>query len=194
MSQGTPATAGSTTGSTTLLLADPMTEGAERACLSCLTGTAPERTALVFVALARSPDATLRWWDENVDARPAQCGIVAVGEGPRAAAAGATRDGRKPVRVRTVAEPGDLTGLTISAGEVSEAVGEGHHVAVCIDSLTPVLLATDERRAFRFLHVLTQKLTSQGATVHAHLDPNAHEDTTVATIRSLFERVVTPDG
>ena len=58
------------------------------------------------------------------------------------------------------------------------------------ESLNTLLAHIELKRVFRFLHVLVNRVKSTGATAHYHLDPSAHEDSTVATLTSLFDTVV----
>ncbi|GGL64608.1 hypothetical protein GCM10009039_23180 [Halocalculus aciditolerans] len=45
-------------------------------------------------------------------------------------------------------------------------------------------------RAFQFLHVMTVKLSREGAVAHYHLDPDAHDKQTVGTLTQLFDAVL----
>lgn len=160
------------------------------ACRSALTGGDPAGTAVLLVAFASMPDATVRQWDARAGALPARLGVVSVGEGTRTAARATTDGGiagNDRVRVEAVGEARDLTGIGIAVDELLPFLAGGDRLVACVDSLTPLLGATDERQAFRFVHVLTRRLKAAGADVHAHLDPAAHDDRTVATFRSLFD-------
>jgi hypothetical protein len=42
-------------------------------------------------------------------------------------------------------------------------------------------------QAFRFLHVVTDRLADADAMAHFHVDPGAHDDETIETLTSLFD-------
>ena len=49
------------------------------------------------------------------------------------------------------------------------------------------------QRAFRFLHVVTGRVKTAGGVGHYHLDPEAHDRQTLATLKGLFDAVVNVD-
>jgi hypothetical protein len=61
---------------------------------------------------------------------------------------------------------------------------------VCFGSLTKLLQYVDLKTAFRFLHVMTRQVKQVGAVAHFHIAPDAHDEQTLATIQSLFDRIV----
>jgi len=116
--------------------------------------------------------------------------VVDVGGGTRAAAAGTTAtptDGEI-----SVAEPNDLTGLGIA---IAEQLRDTDGVHVCFDSITAVLQYVETSRAYTFLNSLLGHLWDADAHAHFHLNPDAHDEETVAAITSLFDaRVDVDDG
>lgn len=48
-------------------------------------------------------------------------------------------------------------------------------------------------RAFRFLHLLTRRLSLAGAIAHFHLDPETCDEKTIETLRPLFDAVLEVD-
>lgn len=111
---------------------------------------------------------------------------AAVAVGP-VAEPGRTRD-RLPVR--EVPDPTDLTGVGIAVGEWLRARDDDERPVVCLDSLSTLLQYADLERAFRFLHALVAQLRSAGATAYVSVDPGAHDEATLATLRTLFDAVV----
>jgi hypothetical protein len=61
---------------------------------------------------------------------------------------------------------------------------------VCFDSLTAMLQYVDVETAYEFLHAITGQLYAADARAHFHIDPTAHDRTTVDSIASLFDAVV----
>lgn len=57
----------------------------------------------------------------------------------------------------------------------------------CFDSITALLQYTTVEKAFRFLHVLTNRVRRTGATAHYHLIPGTHDEQALATLGTLFD-------
>jgi 2C-methyl-D-erythritol 2,4-cyclodiphosphate synthase len=94
------------------------------------------------------------------------------------------------ISTTTVSEPGDLTGIGIKMNKALSAwEDDDARTHVCFDSLTTLLQYVDTRRAFQYLHVTTKRVESAGAIAHYHIDPEAHDEQTLATIESLFSDV-----
>ncbi len=94
-----------------------------------------------------------------------------------------------------MATPADLASVGIELSDLLstlDASGEAG-TAVCFDSLTALLEHTDLQQAFRFPHVVTDRVESAGAVGHYHVDPDAHDRETLATLEGLLDAVVTVD-
>lgn len=99
--------------------------------------------------------------------------------------------------VRVVETPEDLTGVGIAVTDWLAARDPDERPVVCLEGLSTMLQYVETDRAFRYLHEVLGRCRSEGAAVHGHLDPAAHDDTTVARIRQLFDterRVDAPDA
>lgn len=105
------------------------------------------------------------------------------------AQSGSTTDGD---RVQYVSSPGDLTGMGIEFSEVARSAGDSgvERLRVGFDSLSPLLMYVDLQRLFRFLHVFTSQIQSQGWLGLFSVDPESHDDQTINTISQLFDGVV----
>ena len=148
-----------------------------------------DRTNVVGVSYTRSPDEWLEDWRRAVGRLPERCTVVCMGESTRSAAGGASMGPAADVTV--VGEnPEDLTGLGITLGE---QFSTGGPTVLSFDSLTALLQYVDEKLAFRFLHSLTGRVAGNDARAHYLLDPDAHDDRTVATLTELFDATVEPD-
>jgi hypothetical protein len=179
-----------------LVLAPTMEDASDEMCGDLMTCAPPGETALLAVSLLGTPDSVLDAWRGHSPAQlPARVGIVTCDDMTRSAASSAGNtttllNGR--VAVTSVNEPSDLTGLGIRMSQcLSNWKGEGNQVVVCFDSLTTLLQYVEVQRAFQFLHVLTKRIASIGGVAHFHMDPGAHDEQTVTTIRSLFDTVLT---
>jgi hypothetical protein len=77
-------------------------------------------------------------------------------------------------------------GITVSE-YLSDHGGPG--TVVTFDSLTALLQYVELQRAFRFLHVLANRVKTTESVAHFHMDPAAHDAREVATLSSLFDAV-----
>ena len=180
----------------TVLLLAPLESTHDATACNELLSALPSTPTHVLGVTFESPNADhLDTWEIDGDT-PTQISIITVGDFPRSAA-GPGSGRRRPteqVRVDTVADPDDLTtlGLRIS-DQLSEWGQADEQPVVCFRSLTALLETCDLERVFRFLHLLTARLSLAGASAHFHLDPRAHDDQTVNTLRPLFDAVLDVD-
>jgi hypothetical protein len=172
-----------------LVLAPTMSSAARQSYYEALLPERPSTLDVLAVEYRRSPDQWLDEWQQYVGDRPRQCTIVSTDETTRSAAAasgGPVTYG--PNTAACVENPSDLTGLGITVSEYLSEHG-GPNTVVTFDSLTALLQYADLQRAFRFLHVLANRVKTAGAVAHFHMDPGAHDDREVATLSSLFDAV-----
>lgn len=151
----------------------------------------PSGTRVLTVTF-QSPRRWLRRWQQQIGTDPVELGIVAVSETLSGQPDETILDGiTENVSVQAVS-PTDLTGLGIV---LSDFLGswstEPEQVTVCFDSLTDLLQYSDTKTVFRFLRIATRRLELVDANAHFHLDPSAHDEQTIATLRSAFDAVVT---
>jgi hypothetical protein len=92
--------------------------------------------------------------------------------------------------VAQVADPGDLQRLGLTISDHLAGLDTDERTTLCFHSLSALLQYVDLRRGYRFLHTLIGRLDSVEASSHYHLDPEAHDEQTVATLRPLFDAVV----
>lgn len=184
-------------GETVLVLSPGMDGAMDEACGALLGGGEPDATDYLAVSMSQGPEARLQHWRQHVAAElPAKTGVVCTGDLARRSTA--ATDGGNPVRfpgqnvqVVSVSTPGDLTGLGMRISDCLSAwADDGNRVVVCVDSLTTLLQYVDTSRAFQFLHMLLARFAAADAAAHVHMDPNAHDEQTVATLGSLFDVVV----
>ena len=87
--------------------------------------------------------------------------------------------------------PTDLTGIGITLSDyLSDFDDSDGGTLVCFDSVTELLQYTDPKSLFRFLRVVTRRIEHVDGFAHFHLDPSAHDDRIVATLRSPFDAIV----
>jgi len=163
-----------------LLCAPSMSGGEAEACTDLLIPSDPGAATALWVTFRGDATDCVDQWVAEIDERPAEAAVVVVGESP-----GSQPDG---VTVEHVSSPSDLTGLGITIGELLSE-WETPPV-VCVDSLTAMLQYVEVETAYEFLHAITGQLYAADARAHFHIDPTAHDRTTVDSIASLFDAIV----
>lgn len=165
---------------------------ADEVCSALLSVAAVEQTQFLSVTFDDTPDERLDIWRANIGPLPPETGVIAVGEPTRSvAASGSHGPGTAAVTVNTVTDPADLTGLAIAIGAYLDAWGARSETpVVCFHSITSLLYHADEERAFRFIHSMSGRLYDIGAVAHYHLNPEAHDISTVNRFSSLVDAIV----
>jgi len=170
---------------TVLLQATSAGDREQDLCGELLAEPAPD--TLVGVTTTETP---ARWCSTHLDqttADPENAQLVCVGERTRSGARGAAESA--PISTATVPDPGNLTKLGTLLSD--PLTGDPSADAVlCLDSVTPLLHHSSRQTVFQFLHVLTDLVTANGVAAHYHLDPQAHDDETVASLKVLVDAVV----
>lgn len=94
---------------------------------------------------------------------------------------------------KSVSTPGDLTGLGIKYSTLYEGLyqNERERIRTGISSLQTLLMYNDLRTVFRFLHVLTGRVTALGGVSVLYVDPTTLDNQTVSTIAQLFDGEIT---
>ncbi len=172
-----------------LVLAPSMGAPKRDACLELMTQTPPASTNVLSVTFTQSAAEWIEDWDGRVGEPPARGGIVAIGQ--------QEAERGTDWQVATVENPSDLTGIGIELSEMlstmADAAEDSQPLTVCFDSITSLLQYADLQRTFRFLHVVTGRIKTVGGVGHFHIDPAAHTDQELATLKGLFDAVVEVD-
>jgi hypothetical protein len=176
--------------SNVLLLAPSLGGQGSDVCLDILTQTVPSETNILAISYTDTPQEWVDSWLDHAGVSPVRGGIVSIGQGEA--------DIDDPSwAVKTVENPSDLTGIGIELSELlsgmATAANDDEHIAVCFDGITSLLQYADLQRAFRFLHVVTGRVKTVGGIGHFHLDPEAHDPQTLATLKGLFDAVIEVD-
>ncbi|WP_323190203.1 recombinase RecA [Halostella sp. PRR32] len=93
--------------------------------------------------------------------------------------------------IRSVSSPADLTGIGMASSELIETFGDrGHRVRTGLSSLSQLLMYADVKTVFRFLHILTGRISSADGLGLCTLDSDVHDDQTVNTVKQLFDGAI----
>jgi hypothetical protein len=173
-----------------LLLAPSLGGQGADVCLDLLSRTKPSETNILTITYTDTPQEWVDSWIDHAGVSPLRGGIVGIGQAD-------TSVDDPSWAVKAVENPSDLTGVGIELSELlsgmATAADDDEHIAVCFDGITSLLQYADLQRAFRFLHVVTGRIKTVGGVGHFHLDPEAHDRQTIATLKGLFDAVIEVD-
>lgn len=95
-------------------------------------------------------------------------------------------------RVEYVSSPADLTGIGIGVSEQLRRFAEAdvERTRMAFYSLSTLLMYAELETVFRFLHVLTGRVDSIGGVGAFAIDPTTHEESTVNTLKQLFDGMI----
>jgi hypothetical protein len=153
-------------------------------------------TPILDVTFTDSPDSRIDAWRTRLSTAPPAIEVVAVGQtrGTAARPEEPTRFGADDqFGARTVDDPRDLTGVGIAVSETLDRWSAHDRPVVRVGELTTLLQYADESTVFRFLHVLTNRLSEADAVSYYRLAPEAHDDQTIGTLMQLFDDAVRVD-
>lgn len=92
---------------------------------------------------------------------------------------------------RYVSSPGDFTGVGMASSKLLEEFGQREYQSrVVLDSISQLLMYADVKTVFRFLHILTGRISAADGLGFGTLDADAHDDQTVNTIRQLYDGLI----
>ena len=102
----------------------------------------------------------------------------------------------QPDRIKKVSSPGDLTGIGIAVSEHIQRLvsADTGRTRLGFYSLSTLLMYADIEGVFRFLHVLTGRVTSIDGLGLFAIDPTTHEESTINTLKQLFDGMIEVRG
>lgn len=163
---------------TALVLAPAVDDDVTAASMRLLITGDPD--AVVAVAVTPSAAEWVDRWREHVGPLPSNLALVTTGDGTVDADATVDR----------LSSPGDLTGLGMRLSDyLQRFTGRDERIGLCFDSLTTVLQYSELHNVYRFLHLMTTRLSGAGARAHFHLDPATQDQQAVSTLASAFEGI-----
>lgn len=132
-------------------------------------------------------DACRRRWQTNRGSLPEELVVIQAGERRSASRQRSADDSVAAAQEH----PGDLTWLGIHANEhLTRWFDVDDEVVICLDSLSVMLQYVETERAYKFVHVLSNRAEQAGALAHYHMDPTVHDDQTVNLLKQLCDAAV----
>lgn len=176
-----------------LLLAPARAPDIDETCTGLLTTPTQERTNVLLITTRPAERAVARLRNHGT-AEPNEVAVVSVG---RASGSASRLDDPLVRHYVAIDNPSNLTKVGIEVTEVLDAwkgeTAEGDEdveITVCVDSATALLQYADERTVFRFLAELIDLFRRADAWAHVHVDPEAHDRSTVSSLYQLFDVVI----
>ena len=166
---------------TVLVLASPTDPDSVEVCMDLLAGDEPADRNVLNVLFTRRPDRRVTNWHRHVGDLPGTFDVVS-----------SQSPSQLPdsVDVETVRRPGDLTGVGVSITDRLSDWGDERPGSLCLHSATAQLQYASTEQVYQFLHTLCGYLADAGVDGHVHLNPDAHDERTVDTLKTLFDAVV----
>jgi len=103
-------------------------------------------------------------------------------------------DVRDDERIKYTSSPVDMTGIGIKLSEFLQAFHRDRGIErnrIMVHSLSTLLMYSDLKTVFRFLHVFTGRIQSVDGLGLFCIDATAHDDQTMNTLKQLFDGIVT---
>jgi hypothetical protein len=167
---------------TSFLVSGPSTPVQDRV-YDVLSGGVESGETAVLITTDRDARDVVRSFRDREVFEPSRLGVIDC----------TGREGPEEVEgapVRRLGSPGDLTGMSLEFAKLVdrfEDAGVGDRVRVGVASVSTLLMYTDVRTAFRFLHVFTSRIRSGGLLGVFAMDPGMHDQQTVNTVRAVFD-------
>ncbi|WP_459194517.1 DUF7504 family protein [Halosimplex sp. J119] len=179
---------------TTVLLLVPSAQNRSvDACVRAFRRIDEQIDRAAAVTIGRSASEWLAQWERKPVSATMPVTCVDVDEDTRSTVN--TGGDVSEATVERVSDPTDLEGVGRRISDVLERADEaGDEIAVAVHSLTGVLRHVDESTAFKFVYTLGEVTRQVNGVVFFHLDPDAHDQTSVETFRILCDAVVECNG
>lgn len=178
-------------GESVLVEAPTRSSGERGVCHGLLATETPTAARALIVTMLDHATMRQSLWEEYAPAGvPAALAIVEVAPGA-SDSDGTASNPDWNAAVKRVASPSDLTEIGLTVGSVLDSWADADGpITVCFHSISALLQYAESRRVFRFLHLLTSRLSATQARSHFHFDPEMHDEQEAATVRAVFDGVV----
>lgn len=178
-----------------VLVAGPVMTGKRRLMNALLAQGTPNERGTIVITTRKSADRTIRGFEQVTG--PIDEGRLSVVD-----CTGSSRnfgDANDLSSVQHVSNPGDLTGIGIGVTKfMRRYYDQGVGARLGLHSLSTMLMYSDLRRVFQFLHVMTGRISNSDFVGVFTLDDTMVDGTDVNILTQPFDAVVdvrdTPDG
>ncbi|WP_435064068.1 DUF7504 family protein [Halobaculum sp. EA56] len=178
--------------SSVLLVAPAYDPPDDEACIDLLTPVDPGQANVLSVTLEATPDERLSVWMREVGGTlPSRARVIDGGSGATRASQAAASGEFPTVDVEVLPEDGDLVDLALSIGStLGEWEATDVRSTLCLHSLSALLDSFPREDVIGLVNGLNDRCERLGVLAHHHIDPDAHDEETLATLRPLYDTVV----
>jgi KaiC/GvpD/RAD55 family RecA-like ATPase len=178
-----------------VLVAGPVMTGKRRLMHALLAQNTPNERGTIVITTRKDADRTVRDFEQV--AGPIDEELLSVVD--CTGSSGNFGGARNSLAVQQVSNPGDLTGVGIGVTKFMRRYYDEHIGArLGLHSLSTMLMYSDLRRVFQFLHVMTGRIRNSDFVGVFTLDDTMVDSTDVNILTQPFDAVVdvrdTPDG
>lgn len=174
-----------------VLLLGPMRRSTDDDVCTSVLGMEPlQDRNLMFISLTQSAGDRVQILRDHLDEMPAAIRVVSDADDYASETVVGAHNG-PTMTVDVVSDPSDLPRLGMTISKSASSWETERPMLVCFHSLTALLQYAEPERVFRFIHLLRNRLDGK---MHYHMDVDAHDEQTIATVRPLFDAVIEYDA
>lgn len=172
---------------TNVLVTGPIMTGKRRLMHTLLARDSPNERGTITITTRKNATRTIR--DFERVAGPVDDGRLSIVDCvSRFHGFAAPRDSQ---HIQCISDPGDLTGIGIGVTEfMRRYYEEGNGARVGLHSLSTMLMYSELRRVFQFLHVMTGRISSSDFVGVFTLDDTVPDDSEVSILSQPFDALV----
>lgn len=163
-------------------------------CTDLLAVRPPEEINIWCLDLTVSPKDRALHWTERIGRPPARYRVLTTGNPQLPLFPDDDTDLPRSAEVVNINDPGNLTQMGIDLTTTLTEWDQHHEqTMLCVHSITTLTQYAPFSRVFKFLHELKDEVDQSRAVSHCHMDPLAHDDQQISTIKQVFDTVVEVD-
>lgn len=173
-----------------LLLLGPAMSGKQRLALEILADGASAGEGSIIVSNTDAADRLLQRFEELLGSDPES---IPLGIIDCVSKQQGFDDVGDTARIKYAASPAAMTDIGVGLSEFLERFHGDRGLdrsRVMLDSVSTLLMYAEVQSIFRFLHVFTGRVQQVGGLGIYLMDPSAHDERTLNTLKGLFDGVI----
>ncbi|WP_255169705.1 helix-turn-helix transcriptional regulator [Natrononativus amylolyticus] len=172
-----------------MLVLAPLTPTGSHSFIELVSATPPEEMNLLAVTYTQPPHLWVEDWRSKAGELPAGLSFIHAGQ-MQSSVEELEENLSRSVEAQAV-DPRDPMEIIAPVGQrFDEWASTDRRTVLSVQTLTVLLEYVDFDTVFRYLHILTHKVTATGATGYYQADPDLHDQETLNTLKVLFDVVV----
>lgn len=174
-------------GSNIMMLGPPMS-GKEDIINTIVYNGIKKNDSAIVVSTHESGERVFDWFERNnLDISDANIGVVDCVTKTFGMGAADTKN------IKRVSSPVDLTGIGVKISQFFEEFLVRKNIPntrFCINSLSTILMYSNIKTVFRFIHVFTGRIKAANALGIYVIEDEIHDPQTIATLKQLFDGMI----